>query len=289
MKSTCISHPKNEPLIVIRAWQMEACGKNACAAALLSFFEYWHNVRIEASDRARQSNAVALAAGDIRYEDDSLLQFHTSAQLERGIMIYKDDTIREAIIELVKLEFLSVRDNPNPKYSFDRTRYFLFHPEKVEKWLATRSRKIGDDYRRIGDGEVKNRESLNKVETSSETTQALGVSKPAKKKKLTFEEIWNCLIIPYGTPTHFVDELRLWVEYRHKRRGSHDWPKFFQAQLDNLLSLPTNIACMTMSASRLNGWQGLFPERFLPKTGSTVVKESAYARSQRHFKAGGAY
>lgn len=46
MNNTCIQHPTRDPLIVIRQWQLDFCESNHCAAALLSFFEYWHNIRL---------------------------------------------------------------------------------------------------------------------------------------------------------------------------------------------------------------------------------------------------
>lgn len=60
-RTSCISHPAHEPLIVIHRWQLEFCkddkGKvNECAAALLSFFEYWHNIKLEMSERNRAAN-----------------------------------------------------------------------------------------------------------------------------------------------------------------------------------------------------------------------------------------
>ena len=54
-RSSCISHPDGERLILIRKWQLEACGKDACAAALLNLFEYWHNIKVEQSSQARSA------------------------------------------------------------------------------------------------------------------------------------------------------------------------------------------------------------------------------------------
>jgi len=56
MKSSCVSHPTREPLIIIRKWQITACNGNACAAALLSFFEYWHNIKTDSLSKDKEVN-----------------------------------------------------------------------------------------------------------------------------------------------------------------------------------------------------------------------------------------
>lgn len=136
MRSSCINHPPDEPLIVIRQWQVELCEGNTTAAALLSFFEYWHNIKVEMRSRTSRSNDIAEMHGDKRTQDESLLQFHTEEELISGIMIAKRDTIRKALSYLSDAGLVSIHANPNPKYAFDKTRYFLFHPEPVNQWLS---------------------------------------------------------------------------------------------------------------------------------------------------------
>ena len=46
MRTSCITHPPKDPLIMIRQWQVALCEGNTTAAALLSFFEYWHNLLV---------------------------------------------------------------------------------------------------------------------------------------------------------------------------------------------------------------------------------------------------
>jgi hypothetical protein len=139
MKSSVISHPADEPLIIIRQWQLEFCLLNACAATLLSFFEYWHKIKAEGSRKFRKFNDIAETHGDPRNQDESLLQWHTEKELEQGVLIYKRDAINKAIDFLVSKEVITVTRNPNPRYKFDKTRYFLFHPEVLIKWLKERN------------------------------------------------------------------------------------------------------------------------------------------------------
>lgn len=139
MNSSCISHPEREKLVVIRQWQMEFCEGNSCAAALMSFFEYWHNVKLDQSEKNTQFNNVAELHGDKRSQDEGLWQFHNEKQLEEGILIYKKDTINKAIDLLVSKQVLVVSRNPNPRYKFDKTRWFLFRPEIIKNWMKERT------------------------------------------------------------------------------------------------------------------------------------------------------
>jgi hypothetical protein len=138
MKNSVISHPEDEPLIIVRQWQLEFCLMNACAAALLSFFEYWHKIKLEGSRKFRKYNDIAEMHGDPRNQDETLLQWHTEKELEQGVLIYKRDAINKAIDFLVGKKAITVTRNPNPRYKFDKTRYFSFHPEVLIKWLKER-------------------------------------------------------------------------------------------------------------------------------------------------------
>ena len=132
MKSSCIAHPEREPIIVLRKWQVSACDGNHCAAALLSFFEYWHNIKLDMQAKAAYANKVAVNHGDEPTQDESLLQFHNADQLSEGVLgLYSEKTIRSAISLLVNKGFISVQKNPNPRYKFDQTKYFLFDAKAV--------------------------------------------------------------------------------------------------------------------------------------------------------------
>ena len=189
MKSSCVNHPTKERLIMIRAWQVEACGGNHCAAALLSFFEYWHNIRLESSEKARQSNEISERHGEDGKQDASLYQFHTAAQLSEGLCgLYGEDTIRKALAALVKLEFISISKNPNPRYAFDATKYFLFHSENVNNYLNERYPKNPTSYPKNQEREPKNqerspenREAIHEITTET-TSKKVSYGYGAKEK-----------------------------------------------------------------------------------------------------------
>jgi hypothetical protein len=141
MKTSCIHQPANEPLVIIRQWQIEFSDGNTTAAALLSFFEYWHNVKLDAAKQNQKANDVAAAHGEQPSEETSLYQWHTEDDLAAGIMgIAKSPkTIAAALNILVEKGAISIHRNPSPRFKFDNTRHFLFYPDVVNSWLENRS------------------------------------------------------------------------------------------------------------------------------------------------------
>lgn len=136
METSCLMHPPKDPLVIIRKWQLEFFNNNPCDAALCSFFEYWHNIKIDMAKKASQLNDIAEMHGDARTQDESLIQYHTAAQLRSGIMnLYSERTIRVSLKRLEKKGVISIMKNPNPKFAFDKTKHFLFHPDVFDKFL----------------------------------------------------------------------------------------------------------------------------------------------------------
>lgn len=138
MRTSCIRHPAKEPMIIIRKWQLDFCRQDRIAAALLSFFEYWHNIKLEQSYSSTRMNDIAQAHGESRIQYEGLWQFHTEQDLENGTLIFKRTAINAAIKKLETLGVLTIGRNPNPKFKFDRTRWFLFNPDPINQWLDKR-------------------------------------------------------------------------------------------------------------------------------------------------------
>ena len=143
-RSSCISEPENEPLIVVKKWMaditLEENGKaNNCAAGLVAFFKYFHEVKIEIVAKNMTANDVAEKHGDKRINDESLYQFHTIEDLQdRLVQHYSKNTIRSAITLLIEKGIIQTFANPNPRYKFDKTTFFLFFPEKCNELIRKR-------------------------------------------------------------------------------------------------------------------------------------------------------
>ncbi len=144
MRTSCINHPAKEPLLIIRAWQVQACNGDHCAAALLSFFEYWHNIKLEQAGKAVEANDVAEKHGVDRTQDESLVQWHTNEQLAAGMLgLYSKRKIIEAVTKLAEKGFIRVFRNPNPRFAFDNTNHFIFNDSAVNDWLEARPDRKG--------------------------------------------------------------------------------------------------------------------------------------------------
>ncbi|CAN5421824.1 hypothetical protein BH10PSE19_BH10PSE19_00210 [soil metagenome] len=138
MKTSCVSHPSKDSFIIIRTWQVEFCHGDHCAAALLSFFTYFHDLKSTMALKNKRSNDVAEMHGETRTQDETTLQFHTVEELmDKTLHLFGKNKIRSAIELLESLGVISTHKNPNARYAFDKTKYFQLHPEVCNHWLAT--------------------------------------------------------------------------------------------------------------------------------------------------------
>ena len=136
MVTSCISHPARQRLVILREDYLLLCEGDHCAAALLNFFEHGHNSKLAHQPDAIHANEVAERHGDPASQSTSLLQFHTQSDLESHLLrLYQRSAIRKALTMLTAKGFISTHQNPNPRYRFDKTHYFLFHPEVVQPQL----------------------------------------------------------------------------------------------------------------------------------------------------------
>lgn len=142
MKTSCIEHPEKEYLVLIRAWQIEACNKNHCAAALLSLFEYMHNIKLGGQLEAQKRNHIARKFNVEPKEAEDLWQNWNEDQLEEGLLhLYSRKTIRKGLEILIQKKFVVQGENPDKRIKGDRTKFFLFQPQKVKLWLNRHRKK----------------------------------------------------------------------------------------------------------------------------------------------------
>lgn len=137
-RTSCVRHPAEARYLKIYQWQLEFCDGNACAAALLSYFEFCHNWKLQHLPQARMLNNQLEKTPQGRTQAETLLQWHTTSELEEGVLIYKRDKISEAIKLLKTKGVIELHNNPDPRLWFDRTQHFLFLPETVNAWIDQR-------------------------------------------------------------------------------------------------------------------------------------------------------
>lgn len=187
MKTSCIRNPEKNPYIVLHEWQVRFCQGNHCAALLLSYFSAWHDWKLRNDQYYRRSNDIAEMHGDGRPNNENAYLFFTTEELIDGCMgLYGKKAVCDGLELLVSLNVISVHKNPNPRYHFDKTKYFQFYPQVCNCWIAKnypidpvveyeRAQDIDfNDMPKMADREIKNaRRSDENGRLSSENSQAI--------------------------------------------------------------------------------------------------------------------
>lgn len=132
IKTSCVPRLAGDTFIIIRTSYVRICQGDVTAAALLHIFEQWHNTKL-----ASRENHIDL---DDRQGKETplptLWQFHKTKDLEDQLMgIGKRHSIEKARQMLVELGILQMGRNPNKKYKFDATTFYLFKPEVLTNLL----------------------------------------------------------------------------------------------------------------------------------------------------------
>jgi hypothetical protein len=131
-KTSCIPRIADDTFLVIRTSYVRICRGDVTAAALIHIFEQWHNVKLA----ARQNFIDMDERPDIETPPPPLWQFHKNDDLEAMLMgIGKRDRIDRARKLLQEMGVIDIGRNPNKKYKFDATTFYLFHPEVVTDLL----------------------------------------------------------------------------------------------------------------------------------------------------------
>ncbi len=113
MRSSCITHPAREPLLVIRKSQVDFCQGNVCAAALLSFFD----------QNCTPGEKHAFSSKEL---SDGILQLYGHKKITQGINL---------LVQLGAVEVFQAWSDLSLRY--EKTRYFLFNPSVVNAWIES--------------------------------------------------------------------------------------------------------------------------------------------------------
>lgn len=129
----CLHRPANARFLLVFDFMVAICDGNECAAALLAFFAGWHDTKVKHREQAKTQNDLSVELGKQRTQSEELLQIHTEDDLERGVMFFKRRSFPSGLRVLTDKGFVSIHHNPNPKFKFDRRRFFLLHPAVVNR------------------------------------------------------------------------------------------------------------------------------------------------------------
>ena len=179
-RTSCVEHPPGQRYIHVEEWQIEAAG-GACGAILLSLLEGWHNSRIAQSKKAELENEIEHLSGGNGEQRTGNWVCHRDEDLCRETLhFYSPKSIREALKSLAAKEFIKIGGNPNPRMAFDKSRWILFQPEKVQEWIEGWKKRL-DPSGKIPASSGKIPVSTNCTGTYKGTDQAEG-SVPAKEE-----------------------------------------------------------------------------------------------------------
>lgn len=136
MKTSCITPPPNDPLVIVRESFVKICNGDVCAAALLNHLIYWHNVKLDQRNQAIAANEIAERHGERGNHVTSLTQWHTEADLKKAMLgAWGKDKIRNGLQILQENGFIDIFRNPNSRFAFDKTRHFIVIPDAIQSAL----------------------------------------------------------------------------------------------------------------------------------------------------------
>lgn len=130
MRTSCVWHPTNARLLMVREEFIRLCDGDHCAASLLAIFEYWHNVRLRQIEQEHVRHAY-----DPNYSPNVEIWVYKSVEdLAVDLLgLYGERKVRDSLAFLVSRQYVQTR--PNPKNTYDRTKQYQLLPERVSAAL----------------------------------------------------------------------------------------------------------------------------------------------------------
>jgi hypothetical protein len=195
-REPCIQFPQREKLLIIRESYLSICDNDTCAAALLSVFQYWHEIKLANSEQACHYNQAAQREGIQSFQDEELWVYKSHAELSRDLFdLYSEKPIGAAVKLLLAKGYISVRQNP--KFKWDKKPQYHFNIEVVQSDIFA----LIDTPQNYGVDNVKIQKQLRKITaaipettiTENKDSFPNGKTQPVKggKKKDTYLERAN--------------------------------------------------------------------------------------------------
>jgi hypothetical protein len=161
------------------------CNGNTVAAALISFFEGWHNYKLKQIREWRLAGAKG--------QPPNTWQHHTGQDLVKGIMgLGRRHSIDIAKDQLASMGVIIIGRNPDPKFAFDATLHYQFQPDIVATLLAcVENSKSGPDVEidtsgyaeNDGSGYVENSAAIPKNTSNQSAKESISGGEPPVDKK----------------------------------------------------------------------------------------------------------
>lgn len=113
------------------------CSGNPCAAMLLGIFSSWHDYRMKNDLLYQRYTKRNQGSFNIRSTNEKAYLFFSIEELMAELMgLFQKSDINNALYLLESLEIISIYRNPNERYYFDKTKYFVFHANVCNQWIS---------------------------------------------------------------------------------------------------------------------------------------------------------
>ena len=132
IKTSCLSHPPRNRLVLFREDFLAICEGNHCAAAILAVIEYWTNWKLDSIAKKLQQ-AEEAGYGPEAVETEPWIYKTIESFMEDLLNLFGRNKIQASLIYLVQKQYLKRRHNP--RVGFDRTHQYLLNLELVQKEL----------------------------------------------------------------------------------------------------------------------------------------------------------
>jgi len=200
-KTSCISHPAKQQLIIIREDYLEICDCDHCAAAILNVMEYWTNIKLGSAEQSEIDNTIAAKEGLEASQDTELWIYKSHEEFQTELLnLFGMNKIGAALTLLKGKGFLTTRNNP--RFGWDRTVQYLFMTEAIQTALSSLELKStsfkikASKGAKLKNGSVENKAAI--PETTTETPQKTITSPDGKVSKSeldsqydTIAEVWE--------------------------------------------------------------------------------------------------
>ncbi len=139
MKTSCLTHPANQRLVLLKEDFLNLHDQDLSAAIVLAIFEHWTNVLINSSEQTQQHNARRRKKGLEEFETELWIYKSHDDLISDSLGLLKRHQIKAGLKKNIEKGFLKKRNNP--RYSWDRTLQYKVNIQKVNLALKQTKKK----------------------------------------------------------------------------------------------------------------------------------------------------
>jgi len=201
MKTSCIQHRENSPLVILHADYLDICDNDIAAAIILRIIEHWTNVKLNQQKQIDKENEIRKANGEPLLEYNLWVYKTRDDFIEDSLGLLKMHDVKRGLKLLFDKGFIERRRNP--RYGWDRTPQYSLNIDNIHAHIHTH---IG--HRRPVERSQVTDQSATGDRTIPETTTE--ITKEPRVEKTSNSE--NALIVP---PIKPVEQSFLDRDYDH--------------------------------------------------------------------------